>query len=79
MIEFDTAVSQRAVKIKFHSSQQVSKKKNGSVQMVFICKGWKELIYEFIQPDWLGHIKIKEPKELKDAVKGYLKVSKDMI
>ena len=57
----------------------ISIKKNGSVQMVFICKGWKELIYVFMHPDWLGHIKIKEPKELKDAVKDYLKVCKDMI
>ncbi len=79
VIEFDSVVSRRAEKIKFHSSQQVSKKKDGSVQMVFICKGWKELIYEFMHPDWLGHIKIKEPKELKDAVKDYLKVCKDMI
>jgi len=29
--------------------------------------------------DWLGHIKIKEPKELKDIVKGYLKFCKDII
>ena len=79
MIEFDSVVSLRAEKIKFHSSQQLSKKKDGSVQLVFICKGWKELIYEFMHPDWLGHIKIKEPKELKDAVKDYLKVCKDMI
>jgi predicted DNA-binding transcriptional regulator YafY len=79
VVEFDPVVSRRAEKIKFHASQQVSRKKDGSVQMVFICKGWKELIYEFMHPDWLGHIKIKEPKELKDAVKDYLKVCKDMI
>ena len=47
--------------------------------MFFICKGWNELIYEFVHLDWLGHIKIKEPKELKDAVKDYLKESKGLI
>ena len=61
MIEFDPVVLGRAEKIKFLSSQQVSKKKDGSVQMIFICIGWKELTYEFMCPDWLGHIKIKEP------------------
>ena len=75
MIEFDTVVSQRAEKIKFHSSKQVSKKKDGLIAMTFICKGWKELIYEIMHSVWLSHIKIKEPKELKD----YLKVCKGMI
>ncbi len=32
-----------------------------------------------MHPNWFGHIKIKEPKELKDAVKDYLKESKGLI
>ena len=32
-----------------------------------------------MHPNWFGHIKIKEPKELKDAVKDYLKICKGMI
>ena len=51
MIEFDSLVSVRVQKIKFLSSQKVSKKKNGSVQMIFFYKGWKELIYESMRPD----------------------------
>ena len=44
-----------------------------------MCKGWKELIHELMHPDWLGHIKIKEPKELKDAVREYLKIGRQML
>ena len=47
--------------------------------MIFICKGWKELIYEFMHLSWLSHIKINKPKKLKDAAKDYLKICKGII
>ena len=55
------------------------KKKKGILRMTFICKGWGELIHELMHPDWQGHTKIKEPKELKEAVRDYLKICKGMI
>ena len=47
--------------------------------MTFICKGWGELIHELMHPGWLGHTKIKEPKEHKEAVRDYPKICKGMI
>jgi len=46
---------------------------------LYICRGWKELNHELLQPYWLGHIKIKEPKELKNAVRDYLKTGRQML
>ena len=79
MIEFDSEVSQRAEKIKFHSSQQVSKKKDWSLQMVLFVKFVKNLFMNICTQIGLLILKSKEPKELKDAIKDYLKVCKDMI
>ena len=48
-------------------------------ESAFICRGWKELIHELMHPDWLAHIKIIQPQELKDEFKNYLKKCESVV
>ena len=53
-------------------AQSITKNKDGSVILTLICGGYRELIWEIFHPDYLGNVKILEPKELKFEIKKYL-------
>ena len=71
-IWFDKLIAKRVQKINFHPSQSITKNKDGSVILTLICGGYRELIWEIFHPDYLGNVKILEPKELKYEIKKYL-------
>ena len=78
-IEFSTKVSERASKIKFHPSQKMKFWKDKTLRLSLKCKGWKELIHEILHPDYLGEVKIIQPKELKDEFKNYIKKCESVV
>ena len=73
---FSKEVADRASKITFHSSQQMTQHKNGTLSVMLCCKGHQELIHELIHPDWLGKVKIQEPSELRTEYLEYLERAK---
>ena len=78
-IEFSPKVSERASKIKFHKSQKMKFWKDKTLRLSLRCKGWKELIHEILHPDYLGEVKIIQPKELKDEFKNYIKKCESVV
>jgi len=76
---FSKEVADRASKITFHSSQQMTQHKNGTLTVMLRCKGHQELIHELIHPDWIGKIKIQEPPELQAEYLEYLERAKAAI
>lgn len=73
VIEFSPKVSERVSKITFHPSQRMKLWRDKTLRLSLRCKGWREIIYEVLHPDYLGEIKIIEPQELKDEFKNYIK------
>ena len=47
--------------------------KDKTLRLSLRCKGWREIIHEVLHPDYLGEVKIIQPKELKDEFKNYIK------
>ena len=76
---FSKEVADRASKITFHSSQQMTQHKNGTLTIVLRCKGHQELIHELIHPDWLGRVKIQEPEQLRTEYLEYLERAKSAV
>ena len=76
---FSKEVADRASKVTFHSSQQMTQHSNGTLTVMLRCKGHQELIHELIHPDWLGKIKIQEPPELQAEYLEYLERAKAAI
>ena len=57
-------VAKRAEKVQFHPSQKISHGRNGSLVIEMRCRGHRELIWELLHPDWIGHVKIESPEGL---------------
>ena len=57
-------MSERASKIIFHSTQELRLQRDGSVIIKMQCRGHRELIWELMHPDWIGHVKIESPEGL---------------
>ena len=51
-------------KVQFHLSQKISHGRNGSLVIEMRCSGHRELIWELLHPDWIGHVKIESPEGL---------------
>ena len=79
VIEFSPKVSERASKITFHPSQKIKFWRDKTLRLSLRCKGWREIIYEVLHPDYLGEVKIIEPQELKDEFKNYIKKCESVV
>ena len=78
-LRFSKKVSDRAKQIIFHKSQSYSNSRNGELIVEFSCRGHREIIWEILQPDWLGEIKIEAPSALKDEYNEYLERARSAI
>ena len=78
-LRFSKKVADRAKQIVFHKSQSHSNSRNGELIVEFVCKGHREIIWEILQPDWLGEIKIDAPSALKDEYNEYLERARSAI
>ena len=75
-IRFAKEVAKRAEKVQFHPSQKISHGRNGSLVMELRCRGHRELIWELLHPDWIGHVKIESPEGLQKEYLGQLERAK---
>ena len=71
-IRFAKEVAKRAEKVQFHPSQKISHGRNGSLVMELRCRGHRELIWELMHPDWIGHVNIESPEGLQKEYLGQL-------
>ena len=71
-IRFSKDVANRAEKVQFHPSQKISHGRNGSLLIEMRCRGHRELIWELLHPDWIGHVKIESPEGLQKEYLGQL-------
>ena len=78
-IRFATEVAKRAEKVQFHPSQKISHGRNGSLVMELRCRGHRELIWELLHPDWIGHVKIESPEGLQKEYLGQLDRAKTAV
>jgi predicted DNA-binding transcriptional regulator YafY len=78
-LRFSKKVADRAKQIVFHKSQSHSNSRNGELIVEFSCRGHREIIWEILQPDWLGEIKIEAPSALKDEYNEYLECARSAI
>ena len=78
-LRFSKKVADRAKQIVFHKSQSHSNSRNGELIVEFSCRGHREIIWEILQPDWLGEIKIEAPNALKDEYNEYLECARSAI
>ena len=63
-IRFSKDVAKRAEKVQFHPSLKISHGKNGSLVIEMRCRGHRELIWELMHSDWIGHVNIESPEGL---------------
>jgi predicted DNA-binding transcriptional regulator YafY len=75
-IRFSKDVANRAEKVQFHPSQKISHGRNGSLVIEMRCRGHRELIWELLHPDWIGHVKIESPESLQKEYLGQLERAK---
>ena len=78
-LRFSKKVADRAKQIVFHKSQSHSNSRNGELIVEFSCRGHREIIWEILQPDWLGEIKIEAPSALKEEYNEYLERARSAI
>ena len=78
-LRFSKKVADRAKQIVFHKSQSHSNSRNGELIVEFSCRGHREIIWEILQPDWLGEIKIEAPSALKEEYNEYLECARSAI
>ena len=78
-LRFSKKVADRARQIIFHKSQSHSHTRTGELIVEFSCRGHREIIWEILQPDWLGEIKIEAPSALKDEYNEYLERARSAI
>ncbi len=78
-IRFAKEVAKRAEKVQFHPSQKISHGRNGSLVMELRCRGHRELIWELLHPDWIGHVKIESPEGLQKEYLGQLDRAKTAV
>ena len=71
-IRFSKDVAKRAEKVQFHPSQKISHGRNGSLVIEMRCRGHRELIWELLHPDWIGHVTIESPEGLQKEYLGQL-------
>ena len=75
-LRFSKAVAARAEKITFHHSQKIVRGRNGTLVIELRCRGWRELCWELLHPDWLGEVTIEQPKELRAEYRAQLEKAK---
>lgn len=75
VIEFDAHVATRAERLIFHPSQWQKRQNDGSLRVYLRCCGHRELLHEILHPDWLGHVKVIEPPELRSELDDFLKMT----
>jgi len=73
---FSKDVANRAEKVQFHPSQKISHGRNGVLVIEMRCRGHRELIWELMHPDWIGHVKIESPEGLQKEYLGQLERAK---
>ena len=78
-IRFSKDVANRAEKVQFHPSQKISHGMNGSLVIEMRCRGHRELIWELMHPDWIGHVKIESPEGLQKEYLGQLERGKTAV
>ena len=78
-IRFSKDVANRAEKVQFHPSQKISHGRNGSLVIEMRCRGHRELIWELMHPDWIGHVKIESPEGLQIEYLGQLERGKKAV
>ena len=78
-IRFAPEVAERASKIIFHSTQEQRLQRDGSVIIKMQCRGHRELIWELMHPDWIGHVKIESPDRLKEEYTEQLERAKTAV
>ena len=71
-IRFSKDVAKRAEKVQFHPSQKISHGRNGSLVIEMRCRELRELIWELLHADWIGHVKIESPEGLQKGYSGQL-------
>jgi predicted DNA-binding transcriptional regulator YafY len=75
-IRFAPEVAERASKITFHSTQEQRPQKDGSLILRMQCKGHSEICHELMHPDWIGHVKIENPEQLREVYAKQLELAK---
>ena len=75
-IRFAPEVAERASKITFHSTQEQRPQKDGSLILRMQCKGHSEICHELMHPDWIGHVRIESPEQLRKAYSKQLELAK---
>ena len=75
-IRFAPEVAERASKITFHSTQEQRPQKDGSLILRMQCRGHSEICHELMHPDWIGHVKIENPEQLREVYAKQLELAK---
>ena len=78
-IRFSRDVAKRAEKVQFHPSLKISHGKNGSLVIEMRCRGHRELIWELMHSDWIGHVNIESPEGLQKEYLGQLELGKTAV
>ena len=73
---FSKKVSEKAINVSFHPKQKIKKNKDGSVDISFRARGHQEMIWELLNPEWFGEVKIIKPQTLKKEFVAYLERAK---
>ena len=73
---FSEKVSEKATNVSFHPRQKIKKNKDGSVDISFRARGHQEMIWELLNPEWFGEVKIIKPQTLKKEFVAYLERAK---
>ncbi len=71
-LRFSASVADRAESVRFHGSQTSERLKDGSLQVILMCRGHQELFWELCHPDWAGNVRIEGPDELIEEYKLYV-------
>ena len=69
-IRFSKDRADRAKQITFHPQQKTEELKDGTYRVSFSARGHREMVWELMHPDWIGHVRIEAPEQLKNE---YLK------
>jgi predicted DNA-binding transcriptional regulator YafY len=71
-LRFSASVADRAESVRFHGSQKIERLPDGSLQVIFKCRGHQELFWELCHPDWAGNVRIEGPDELIEEFRQYV-------
>jgi hypothetical protein len=48
----------------------------GSLILRMQCRGHSEICHELMHPDWIGHVKIENPEQLREVYAKQLELAK---